>query len=188
MDSIRRDYKDILIVILIMGVVSMTIVYANFTRRLEIVNTIGVNDTKWDIHFENLVQVPNSSENTAEVVSPATISEGKTVISGLDVTFKKPGDTISYTFDIYNAGDLDAKLYNYSKSIPVCVPYNSICNDIHYTLKYTNGSNITTSDTLKAGERKNVTMTLTLDDSITSMPGIKIKLSNINAVFDYIQD
>jgi len=184
MDSIKRDYKDILIAILIMGVISMTIVYANFTRRLQIVNIASVNNTNWDIHFENLVK----KTSTAEIKSEPTISNGETIISGLDVSFTKPGDQVTYTFDIYNAGDLDAKLYNYFKSIPKCEPSNSICEKVIYTLKYSNGNTISNSDTLKVGERKNVTMTLKLDDSVTSMPSQKIDINNINAVFDYVQD
>lgn len=188
MDSIKRDYKDILIAILIMGVVAMTVVYANFTRRLQIVSIAQINDTNWDIHFENLVKVPNSGGDAAVVVSEPTISEGRTIISGLDVTMVKPGDYVTYTFDIVNAGELDAKLYNYIKSTPVCTPYNSICDSIIYTLKYTDGSPIGVSDTLKVNERKNVTMTIKLDNSVTSMPSQKTNLSSIDAVFDYVQD
>ena len=188
MDTIKRDYKDILIAILIMGVVSMTIVYANFTRRLQIVNLAKINNTNWDIHFENLVKVPNSSGDAAVVVSEPTISEGRTVISGLDVTMNKPGDYVTYTFDIVNAGDLDAKLYNYIKSSPVCSPSNSICDSVIYTLKYTNGNEIKASDTLKVNERKNVTMTIKLDNTVTTMPSQKTHISNLDAVFDYVQD
>ncbi|MBQ9024063.1 MAG: hypothetical protein IJ105_02440 [Bacilli bacterium] len=188
MDSIKRDYKEILIAILIMGIISMTIVYANFTRRLQIINMASVNNTNWDIHFENLVQKPNSNSDAAEIISPAVISEGKTIISGLDVNFNKPGDYVTYTFDIVNNGELDAKLYNYVKSTPTCEPSDVICNSIIYSIKYTDGSNIKTSDILKVNERRSVTLTLKLDDSVTSMPGKKIEISNINAVFDYVQN
>ena len=188
MESIKRDYKEILIAILIMGIISMTIVYANFTRRLQIVNIASVNNTNWDIHFENLVQKPNSGNDQAEVISQPSISEGKTIISGLDVNLNKPGDYVTYTFDIYNAGDLDAKLYNFVKSNPICEPSNVICDSVSYTLKYTNGDSIKNSDTLKTKERRNVTMTIKLDDSVTVMPNEKIEISNINAVFDYVQD
>ena len=188
MDSIKRDYRDILIAILIMGVVSMTIVYANFTRRLQIVNIARVNNTNWDIHFENLVKKQNSSSDAAVVLSEPSISEGRTIISGLQVNMVKPGDYVTYTFDIVNAGELDAKLYNYLKTTPTCEPSNSICDSVKFTLKYTNGNEIKTSDTLKVNERKNVTMTIKLNDSVTSMPGQKIEISNLDAVFDYVQD
>ena len=186
MKSIKEDYKDILIAVLIMGILSMTIAYANFTRRLQIVNTAKVNATNWDIHFENLVLQDNSS--MAIINTPASISEGKTIISGLDVSLVKPGDSVTYTFDIVNAGDLDAKLYHYFHSVPVCQNNESVCEYVHYNLKYTNGNDIKISDTLKVGERKNVTMTLSLDNSLTNMPKNQVELSDLYAVFDYIQE
>ena len=187
-NDILKDYKEILIAILIMGIVSMTIVYANFTRRLQIVSTAKVNDTKWDIHFENLVKHPSTDGYAAEVISEPAISEGRTIISGLNVLLNKPGDYVTYTFDIYNAGDLDAKLYSYIKSTPICNPSHTICNSVSYTLKYTNGDRIKVSDTLKINERKNVTMTIKLDNSVTNMPNQRIEISNLDAIFDYVQD
>ena len=188
MNNIKKEYKDILIAVLIVGIISMTIVYANFTRRLQIVNLAKVSNTNWDIHFENLQKVPVSSDNAAEVITEPSISEGKTIISGLNVKFTKPGDYVTYTFDIVNKGDLDAKLYSYVKSTPTCVPSNSICDSVIFDLKYTNGNPIQISDTLKIDERRNVTMTIGLRNSIPVMPKGEIEINNLNAVFDYVQD
>lgn len=184
MDNFKRDYKDMLIAILIMGIVSMTIVYANFTRRLQIVNTASINNTNWDIHFENLVK----KSSTADVISAPSISDSRTIISGLNVKLNKPGDYVTYTFDIVNTGDIDAKLYSYERSNPVCVPSNAICDSIIYTLKYTDNTAISVSDELKVNERRNVTMTVKLDDGVTLMPNEIINVTNLNAVFDYVQD
>lgn len=186
--DILKEYREVLIAILIMGIISMTIVYANFTRRLLIVNTARVNNTNWDIHFENLVKKPNSGNDNAIIISEPSISEWKTVISGLDVKLNKPGDYVTYTFDIVNAGDLNAKLYNYVKSNPVCIPANSICDSVSYTLKYTDGNAIKVNDTLNAGARRNVTMTVRLENTVVSMPSQQIETSNLNAVFDYVQN
>lgn len=188
MKSIRKDYKEILIAILILGVVSMTIAYANFTRRLIIVNNAKVNATNWDIHFENLVQVPNSNSNAAKVISSPVIQNSKTVISGLEVELVKPGDYVTYTFDIVNKGDIDAKLSYFNVSTPVCENNHIICNSISYTLKYTDGSQIKPSDELKVDQRRNVTMTIKLDNSVTQMPSTSVNISNLEAVFDYVQE
>lgn len=184
MDSIKRDYKEILIAILIMGVVSMVIVYANFTRRLQIVNTAHINNTKWDIHFENLVK----KSSTAQVISEPKISNSRTIISGLNVRLNKPGDYVTYTFDIVNAGDINAKLYDFNRSNPICEPSSAICDSIIYSLKYTDGTAIKVSDKLRVNERRNVTMTVKLNDSVSSMPNAVINVKNLNAVFDYVQD
>ena len=186
--DILKDYKEILIAILIMGIVSMTIVYANFTRRLQIVNFASISSGNWDIHFENLHKVPNSGDDAALVISEPSISEGKTIISGLNVKLSKPGDYVTYTFDIVNRGSLDAKLYDYVKSSPTCNPASAICDSVSYTLRYTDGNEIKVSDTLKVNESRNVTMTIKLGTTIASMPTEQIDINNLNAVFDYVQD
>ena len=188
MNNIKKEYRDILIAILIVGIISMTIVYANFTRRLQIISLAKVNNTNWDIHFENLVKNTSQTTDSVKINSEPSISEGKTIISGFDADFSKPGDKVTYTFDIVNSGDLDAKLYNFVKSTPVCEPSNAICESIIYTLKYTDGSQIKNSDTLNVNERKNVTMTIGIDNNASSVPSELIQISNINAVFDYVQN
>ena len=182
--KLNGRYRKVLTVLLIIGIISMTIVYANFTRRLKIVSTSSVNATNWDIHFENLVKV----KNTAKVVSEPSISDEKTIISGLNVELTKPGDYVTYTFDIVNAGDIDAKLYNYVHSTPTCEKYQSVCDNIKYIIKYTDGNDIKVSDQLKSGARRNATMTIKLDDSMTSMPSEKVTASNLEAIFDYVQE
>ena len=184
----NNRYRTFLIVILIIGIISMTIVYANFTRRLQIVSTAKVNASNWDIHFENLVKVKNDTSSAATVISEPSISKERTIISGLDVELRKPGDYVTYTFDIVNAGDIDAKLYNYTHSTPTCEKYQSVCNNIKYIIKYTDGNEIKVSDSLKKGQRRNATLTIKLDESVTSMPSEKVTASDLTAIFDYVQE
>lgn len=186
MDSIKRDYKDMLIVILLIGVLAMTIIYANFTRRLDIVsaNEAKFSSSDWDVHFENLVEAPSSNAN---IISSATIIEGKTVISGLDVSLVKPGDYVKYTVDIYNAGKIDARLNGFTHSSPICSPSSFVCDYITYTFNYTDGSSISPGDILKVGERRNITFIVRLDEALTSMPSQRINVSDLNATFYYVQ-
>ena len=115
MDSIKRDYKDMLIVILLIGILAMTIIYANFTRRLDLVSAEGIKKSDWNVHFENLVL---NKKSTAKIISPAVIVDGQTIINGLNVSLEKPGDFVQYTVDIYNAGKIDAKLDGFTHSTP----------------------------------------------------------------------
>ena len=184
MDSIRRDYKDMLIVILLIGILAMTIIYANFTRRLNIVSANEIKSSDWNVHFENLVQ---SDTSTATVNSPATIAEGKTVINSFNISLKKPGDFIKYTFDVYNAGKIDAKLDGFEKTEPVCSPSSYICDNISYIVKYTDNSEINPGHILKSGERKNITLIIKLSDTLETVPNMKIDVSNLTATFYYVQ-
>ena len=184
MDSVKRDYKDILIVILLIGILAMTIVYANFTRRLDIVSAGELRASDWNVHFENLVK---SDSSTARVSSPAVILDGKTVISGLNITLEKPGDYIKYTFDIYNAGKMDARLDGFTHNNPECVPSSYICDNLIYTIKYTDESTIKLGDILKPGQRRNVTLIIKLSEKIDSMPLEKVSISDFSTTFYYVQ-
>lgn len=184
MNSMKRDYKDMLIVILLIGILAMTIIYANFTRRLDFVSAEGIKKSDWNVHFENLVL---NKKSTAKIISPAVIVDGQTIINGLNVSLEKPGDFVQYTVDIYNAGKIDAKLDGFTHSTPKCSPSSYICDYITYDFRYTDGNKIIPGEILKVNERRNVTFTIKLSDSTSNMPNGRISLSDLNAVFYYVQ-
>ena len=183
----KERTKNFLILVLIIGITSMTVAYANFVTRLTINNNTRVNASNWDIHFENLVQKEKETGNTAVVITPATIQPGSLVISGLEMNLNKPRDNIVYTFDVKNAGDIDAELINYVLSEPVCEENPSYCNNIEYSLKYTNGNEIQVGDVLNAGESKNLTMKIGLKATTTDTTTVDINVTNLTAIFDYAQ-
>ena len=111
--------KNALIALLIIGLVSMTIAYAALTQQLQINAGAKVlnKSATWDIHFANVV--------AGTPVGYASISQGKsltgtgtTTLSGLEVTLKAPGDSLSYTFDVVNNGSINAKINTNGVSIP----------------------------------------------------------------------
>lgn len=112
----QNKTKNILIAVLVIGLVSMTVAYAAFTTQLTISSTAKVNNTKWDIRFTNWAQqtVNNLNGGTSEATVKASPSVAATSITGIEVTFKKPGDAVRFTFDIENQGDIDAKLNSVS--------------------------------------------------------------------------
>ena len=186
--KMNENYKDALIVILLIGIVAMTIIYANFTHYLNVNAQTGVKSSKWDIHFENLInRTTNENSNDSKINKTPVITMGKTEIVGLEASLSKPGDNIVYTFDIVNNGDFDASLDNYTIGIPQCSPSTTLCDNIIFNFKYTNGKNITKYDTLRKGERINVTMTLAISNQATSISNQKIDVTNLTGIFNYIQ-
>lgn len=188
MTKMSESYKNTLIAILLMGIVAMTIIYANFTHYLNVRAQEGAKSGDWDIHFENLVNNTSpENNNTALVNRIPVILSGKTEITGLKATFNKPGDNVVYTFDIVNAGDYDARLDDYVAGTPQCSPIESFCKNVIFNFKYTNGNKINQNDILKKGDRINVTMTVALNNSINNMPSEKIYIDNLTGVFYYVQ-
>lgn len=188
MRNMSENYKDTLIAVLLVGIVAMTIIYANFTHYLNVRAQSDSNSYKWDIHFENLVnRTSNQDNNTAVINRIPSILTGKTEISSFAVTLNKPGDKVIYTFDIVNKGEFDARLDNYVVSNPQCSGSTSFCDNIIFDFKYTDGTKINQNDILKKGERINVTMSLSIDNSVTSMPSTKVDITNLTGVFYYVQ-
>ena len=162
----RISRKDYIIICLIACIVSLSIAYATISATLTITNDLTVKAHDWDIHFENLEQESITGSNSATVTSPAVIEEDTTKISGLQVSFKKPGDKVVYTFDVTNAGEIDAKLSSISIGTPTCNPTSVICDDLEYTLKYADGSSISENDVLDSGDT--VSLKLTINYKLSS--------------------
>ena len=108
----QEKTKNVLLVVLIVGLVSMTVAYAALSTTLTISSSAKVAASKWDIQITDWTQVtvPNLNGGTSEATVKASPSVTSTAVTGIEVTFKKPGDAVQFTFNIKNLGDIDAKL------------------------------------------------------------------------------
>ena len=119
--------KNILLGLLVVGIISMTVVFAAFSTRLNIQGTTNVAATKWNVHFQ---QWALDTENTVDghtntavypdiqtLTSSMSDSTNVTKVENLNVTLKQPGDYAKYTFEIKNDGTIDAKLSNFAASL-----------------------------------------------------------------------
>lgn len=121
--------KNILLGVLIVGLVSMTVAYAALSTSLTINGTANVAATTWDIHFANVAvdkaNTTGATEDSNGVITTmgtldnaiATNRSIGTAFSGLVVDLAKPGDKATITFDIVNAGTIDAKNTVFTKHI-----------------------------------------------------------------------
>ena len=200
--------KNIILAVLVIGLVGMTIAYAALTQTLYIRDNQVTITTDWNVHFaenESLTYAVPSSTGasataTATVEQQPTLTD--TVISGLRATFRKPGDKVTYQFDIVNEGGIDAKLSTATYSTPTCTSTDqsvsaatlaTFCQKINYSIVYTGTSTApAANDDLLATSPNNIrhcTMTVELDPNteITDIPNGDITVSNIEATFLYVQ-
>lgn len=187
MEERKIKGKDFLMIILITCLTSLSIAYATISTTLNITGGLTVKAHDWNIHFENLEQENISGSNSAEIVSAAAIETDTTRISGLAVKFKKPGDSVSYTFDVTNAGGIDAQISTISMGTPTCGLHTDLCNDIVYTLKYANGSSIGVDDELNAGETKKLRLTISYKLSSTIILNEDVNIGGLDAMLVYSQ-
>ena len=121
----ERRIKVLSLVALIVAVLGLTVAFASLSQMLTINGTATVDAASWDVHFENLT----GPDITGSASTSGTPSINDTTISGLNMSVTKPGDSVTYYFDIVNDGTIDAVLdtdlksslfYNgYSKCIGV---------------------------------------------------------------------
>ena len=223
--DMNNKVKNVLLIVLAIGILGMTGAYALLSQNLHISSTGTLKGASWDIHLDNLSEpsyklanvASTSTETGASATDAASVTKTPTVnptsLTGFQVQFTKPNVSVSYTFDLVNAGTLDAILDSYyiagrtgdhaftctgtaSDSTQAAADAQLVCNNLTYTLKYTDGgSDVATSNTLDKATvsgntstptRRNVTLTLTLEDMET-LPSADVTVSGLDVDFNYIQ-
>ena len=102
----ERRIKILSIIALIIAILGLTVAFAALSETLTINGTASVEAASWDIHFENLTGP--DLEGTGKVNDTATLDG--TTISNVNMSVTKPGDSVTYYFDIVNDGTIDAVL------------------------------------------------------------------------------
>lgn len=209
----QRGIKALSLVALIVAVLGLTVAFAAMTQTLTINGTAKVDTAKWDIHYEYITdgektakKLQASTTGHASVPNPETakIDEGATSISDIDMTLTRPGDSVSYDFNVVNAGDINAKITTFTKQVtPTCTGTDSdaekaaadadlVCGNLTYSLNYvtTEGENevltpVAENDTLDGGQTKKLRLTLKYDG--TTLPGNDVNLTNMTITTIYTQ-
>ena len=130
-----------------------------------------------------------------------------THIGDYRVLLTKPGDSVTYEFDIVNDGYFDAIINYYTKNNNLCYPdyryahcdwngngyddvedLKTINSNITYTLKYlSNNKNVDIGDELKGKSKKRVVLKLTYNKDSNEMPKTKIILNGLDKIINYAQ-
>lgn len=148
-----RGFKVIAIAALLLAVVGLTVAYASYTESLKISGTVTAKGSteSWDVHFTEPSAPVLGGIATVGTAPTATA----TVISGFNVNFFAPGDSVEYDFDVVNGGKLDAELTAVTLGTLTCKPGNgatkateeeatALCNDLTFKLTYSDDTEITT--------------------------------------------
>ena len=188
--------KNVLLVALIVGLVSMTVVYATLTQVLNINTTAKIvgKDASWNVHF--------NAPSDAIIGGYASVAEGKelklngtTTLYNLEATLKAPGDSVSYTFDVENSGTIDAVID--SVTLPDIAnltitgseaDVSLVKSNLEFSLVY-DGTTTTPAknDELKAGASRKLRLTISYKSTATDIPSTTITVSGINSHIDYKQ-
>ena len=187
----NSNSKVIAVIALVLAVVGLSIGFAALQTQLTVNGTAEVTGgTKWDVKF--VTSSLNKVETGSATGTNPTVAA--TSITGLKATLQKPGDKVTYYFQVTNAGSFDAKIDSITIGTPTCSTA-AFCSNLKYTFAYTtdNGGEAGTvpavNDTLAAGETKWMLITVeyvsTADSS--TLPLETVTITGLNASINYVQ-
>ncbi len=196
--------KNAIIALLIVGLVSMTVAYAALSQTIFINSSAKVlnKSALWNVHFDTPV--------AGTPVGYASVATGKglvkanaTTLSGLEVTLRAPGDSMSYTFNVVNDGTINAKIGTNGVSLPDIsnISISGVSSDdlalirtnLEFSLVYGTGDTKAgqapaAGDTLASNTSRPMVLTISYKNSATNLPSDDITISGLNAHIDYVQD
>jgi len=190
----NRNMWLAIIMIGLVAIVGTSVAFASLSTQLNITGTGEVNPANWSIKFQNLSSP--TIVGGATVVTAPTLSD--TTVGTFHVKLTAPGDSVTYTFDVTNNGDLDAEIGTFTKAaIPTCTGTGTsatadealVCNNLVYTLTYTTGGTaVGVGDTLTHGQTKNLTLKIEYPSTVASLPANTVTISNLAITIIYNQD
>lgn len=181
---------------------SIGIAIAAFSTNLQISGDATVNATVWDIHFADLQPVATTGQSAKELTAPTiqNSAEGKALaaIKGYSVQLKNPGDAIEYTFNVVNAGDVDAELQSIAiktASDLTCASSagtdvaDKVCAKMNYTITHADGTTLAVGEALAKGSSRSLKLKLEFDPSATEedLPSKDVSVSGLDVVLTYGQ-
>ena len=146
----------------------------------------------WNIYLDNM----KASIINGNVFVPASPELENTTIKAYDVLVSKRGDYATFTFDVVNAGNIDANLSTLIKVEPKCISLELpaiesdeelVCNNLEYKVYYTNNNKeVNISDTIKAHTKENITIKVGLNENISEDPksDVQVTLFDMTLVYN----
>ena len=191
--------KNILLLILVVALVSLSIAYATLTQQLYFTSqtTITGQSAGWDIRF---------TQANCQGIDHATVTQGFTInatyLSGLISRFNAPGDSVVCNIKVRNNGSINAKLSTFTlqdggltytgsgtnKTADETLVNGKVQTSIVYGLGDPQaGMTPTTDDTLPAGTERDLVLTITYPSN-AGLPDNDVLVSGFKTTFLYIQN
>lgn len=181
----QKKQRTLAIFALAIALVATTVAYAALSTTLNISGNITKKGGSWSVGITNLSSVSTTGTGS---MSKAPSVTGTTL--SFDADLKKPGDSVSFTFDIVNSGTVTAqmpflggqdaimKINGVSKSFASYSEMKVVSDDITYLLeiKASNGKFYSTYDQtyITLGDKNTSTNTKTFKLTLTWNEGTKI--------------
>ena len=212
----KRNNKQITtLAILLVAVVGLSIGFAAFSNILTISSsaTVTPNASTFNVDFSSSATSVVTNSITPTVVGAtaeaATIDNtGNPTIKNLKANFTEPGQSVTYTFYAYNAGEYEAFLTNVKyinvegeESNKVCTPatgttaalVTAACDDISVTVKAdtvtATGTQTVSGKSLAKGASHTITVTISYAENGDRADGdFTVEFGNISLTYKPVDD
>ena len=154
----RRKFTKIYIILALF----ISIGFAYLSTNLNINGTSMFKSSSWNVYFDN-IEVDSGSVELQSGDSSPTISSDKLTVS-YQVTCNNPGDYYKFNIDVVNDGSLNAKI----DSITIPEIPEGYEDNIEFSLKYLDGTNVEEDNVLLAGEKTTFVITTKNRDDISA--------------------
>ncbi len=189
MDRSRR-FKIISIFVLILAVIGLSIAYAAMSEVLSITGTAKMNSADWNIKFNNLSV--NKTGNATFIIPKLS----DTSLLDYEVNLTAPGDSVTFTFDVSNNGNMNAKIGSLDIGDPECIGVGDnsnsdakiVCNNITYKLKNSDGTEVKVGDFLEKKTTKTLQLSIIYNSDATSLPTDDVTVKGLDINITYDQD
>ena len=196
----QKKQRTLALFALAVALVATTVAYAALSTTLNISGNITKKGGSWSVGITNLSSV--STKGTGSMSKAPSVS-GTTL--SFDANLKKPGDSVSFTFDIVNSGTVTAgmdvgsakmAINGISRTLASLSEMKVVSDDITYLLeiKDSDGKFYSTYDQayIILGDKNTSTNTKTFKLTLTWNAGTKITTVNdkkltVTASFPFAQ-
>ena len=181
-DKTKKLKIGLLILVMLIGVV-----YAALRTGLNINGTTHLQNTRWDVHFENYQATTNSTVTPS--TAPSTPSGEKPTTVSYEVTLTNPGDTYEFTLDVVNSGTIDVMIESFSSKLNNTEINNDLPAYLDYTVTYADGIALQNKQKLVHNTTEKIKLRVKYRDDIapSALPGAPQDLV-FNFTMVYVQD
>ena len=151
--------------------------YALLQSNLNINGIAEIEDSKWDIHWDN-VQIKEGSVSTSNA-NKATINSSKTIVS-YNITLDKPGDFYEFTVDAVNEGTIDAMIDTISSKMNGA-EITTLPEYLEYSVTYSDGVELQPNQELKidTSEKYKVRIAFKKNINASQLPTEPVELNMV---------
>ncbi len=177
----NRHLKSFIAVALIVAVSFISIAYATYEANLTIKGNITAKNSAdaWNVVFQDkngAGSLTGTTGGSAATATEPTLSG--TSISGFQVNFFAPGDSITYEFKVKNLGSSTAKLDSVTLGKLTCSvaagssatseEATALCNELSFSLTKSDGDAVTTGLLLAQNESLDLKLSVTWSSTGTA--------------------